>query len=788
MMGSEQMAFIDPAEADRLKKKITSDKSQLGKLYKSKKKAYEERNVEHNLVEDMLEKGWEEYGTPLKTKTKIRKPKRHNIKFEDDIWCQLYELGYRHFNYSNDFRLPYGKGEEEKKQIDVIAVNDDTILLVECKSSQRPRKPPSLKTEFEGLPRKLDGFKKSLEQIFGKGRKIKYVFATRNLRLDRDSTDIKRLSDTDSFFYNDNTYVYVNSLVQKYRGAAHYQVMAMLFRGKLINKEKIEVPAIEGSMGNRKYYMFSIEPHLLLKFGFVLHRTRANEAEMPTYQRLLVPNRLKGIGKFIEGGGFFPNSIVLNFSEQSNKLQFVGAAKGGDSSSRPGVLKIPNAYAIAYIIDGQHRVYGYAQSSFKDTNTIPVVAFCGLESSKQLELFMEINENQKAVSPTLRITLEEDLFWNSKRVDSRMKALRSSIIRELGTSITGPLRDKISIGEDKAPLSSKPFATAILRSGLLPQTKGNSYVPESVKASLYNTHNNDHSKEMSKARDSIVAFLGLCYQLVEEKFPELFEENGSFVMSNRGTYAFISLIGSLNTFETESGSVTTGTNFEARFRYIEKYLVALLEQLQKLPKQYESRLLGKLGSGADTVWFRIFQELVNLKFSEYEPSDLVDWKERQDGELQDQGRKLGIAIERHMKTTIVAQLKKLFGTNWDIEIGSIQRACETRAKEEMERVYKEKLGRIEIPWTDQFSISDYKTIIEKYWTKLPDPEPENFHTFEELFAINAGFGFNSKSEKLKWLSFFSSHRNNWAHEGTKEKGLNREEVNFLKTIHDHLFE
>ena len=40
-------------------------------------------------------------------------------KFEDDIWCQLYELGYRHFNIGDDFRLPYDKDDSDKKQIDV---------------------------------------------------------------------------------------------------------------------------------------------------------------------------------------------------------------------------------------------------------------------------------------------------------------------------------------------------------------------------------------------------------------------------------------------------------------------------------------------------------------------------------------------------------------------------------------------------------------------------------------------------------------------------------------------
>ena len=49
-----------------------------------------------------------------------------------------------------------------------------------------------------------------------------------------------------------------------------------------------------------------------------------------------------------------------------------------------------------------------------------------------------------------------------------------------------------------------------------------------------------------------------------------------------------------------------------------------------------------------------------------------------------------------------------------------------------------------------------------------------------------GYGFNSKSEKIKWLSVFNSYRNNWAHEGTKEKGLNKDEVGTLRTIHKYL--
>jgi DNA sulfur modification protein DndB len=198
-------------------------------------------------------------------------------------------------------------------------------------------------------------------------------------------------------------------------------------------------------------------------------------------------------------------------------------------------------------------------------------------------------------------------------------------------------------------------------------------------------------------------------------------------------------------------------------------------------------MLTSYGTGADLKWLRFFQTLVNRKFNDYEPAELIDWKERQDDALQDEGRKYGVEVERHMKHKVIEKLKQLFGDNWDIEIGKIQRECESRAKEEIERQYKEGMGRKTIPWTDMFFISDYKDIVKKYWTSIPISTPAGFRTFQDDFSLDIGLGFNSKEERIKWISMFNSHRNLWAHEGTKEERLNREEVNFLRLIHNHFF-
>jgi DNA sulfur modification protein DndB len=779
------MPFIDPAEAAALREKICSDKSQLGKIYAAKSAKFHTRNVEHSLVEGLLGEGWEEFGTPLKTKTRLRKPKSHNVQFEDDVWCQLYRLGYRSLNVDETFCLPFGQNKEDKKQIDVVAIDNDSVLLVECKSSQVPAKAPPYKAEFESLRLRLDGFRKAVDQAFGPGRRIKYIFATRNLRLRRDSVDVTRLVEAGGFFYNDNTFEYVDSLLKAYRDAAHYQFMGLVMKGQLINKDKIEVPAIEGTMGDKTYYMFSIEPQTLLKIGFVLHRTRANETEMPTYQRLLLPSRLKGISKFIDGGGFFPNSAILNFNEREAKLEFQGQARTKDSVSRTGLLKIPNAFAIAYIIDGQHRIYGYANSKFKTSNTIPVVAFKNLDPGDQLELFMQINENQKAVSPTLRITLEEDLYWNASRLDSRLKALRSSVIRALGGDASGPLFGKISLGEDKAALQAKPFADALLRCKLLPEAKGNKFVDGTVAASLYDTSNVDHSEEMARSRDRAVALINAAYELAEDSFKEHRDALGAYILSNRGSFAFVSLLGDLHAFESARGTISIKSTTDERIAVLDKYLATLFRALQSISADDAEALTGKFGRGAEGTWLRVFQSYVHSRFEQYNPPELQDWRERQDKALQDQGRELGTKIERNMKHFIIRQLKALFGENWDIEIGAIQRDCESRAKEQMEKNYKEGLGRQEIHWTEQFYIKDYKAIIEKYWAKKPDNAPDA-ESFEHHFSIDVGHGFSSKSDKVKWISLFNSLRNNWAHEGTKEKGLNKSEVELLTIIHDGL--
>lgn len=244
------------------------------------------------------------------------------MRFEDDIWCMFYNLGFRTLNYDENLTIQWGNNPEDKHQLDVVAVGDEAIFVVECKATENIRQ-ASFKKEIGEICLYKEGVMRALKQIYGQEKKVKFIFATRNYTFPEGCDDEKRLSENKIFQFTENTYDYVNSLIKSYKSTVIYQFYGLMFQHERINNEKIRVPALRGTMGGHEYYMLSIEPAKLLKIGFVLHRTKVNtQISMPTYQRLLVPSRLKGIGEFIDKGGYFPNTVIVNFDDSNKKIEY----------------------------------------------------------------------------------------------------------------------------------------------------------------------------------------------------------------------------------------------------------------------------------------------------------------------------------------------------------------------------------------------------------------------------------------------------------------------------------
>lgn len=407
----------------------------------------EEKNRKVALAE-LEEEGWEyvkDYANPKFVK--VRKEKNFDEQFEDKVWLLFANMGFTHMNSDRNFRMSYYFPDPElTQQIDVFAVDEETIIFVECKSAEDVKN-GVFKKELEALKGQMSGLRKTALKEFP-NRKVKFIWAVENYIMSQ--ADIKRMADFEIVFFSESTITYYSELVKHLGTAARYQLLGNLLANVEIKNMQNKIPAIKGTMGGYDYYEFSIEPEKLLKIGYVLHRSEANKNMMPTYQRIIKKKRLKEVKNFIDEGGYFPNSLIISIDTKGKDLQFdQSATKVEGALSKLGILHLPKKYHSAYIIDGQHRLYGYSDSIYAKSNTIPVVAFVNLDRSEQLKLFMDINENQKSVSKTLRVTLNRDMLWDSPNYNQRREALRSNIAQMCGEEQTSPLLGRIIIGEDE---------------------------------------------------------------------------------------------------------------------------------------------------------------------------------------------------------------------------------------------------------------------------------------------------------------------------------------------------
>lgn len=772
------MAFLNDSQVQKVKEHmIAEDAVMLNSKFKSKNTQYDFLTIDLNQISDYEKEGWEVV-TMLKRKAKVQREKDPGRKFEDDIWCMFYNLGFRTLNYDEHLVVQWGTGTGDHHQLDVVAVDEEAIFVVECKASDK-NKNANFKKDIDNLCQYKEGVTKALRQIYGE-KKVKFIFATRNYKFAESSEDLLRMKDNKVYHFNENSYNYICNLIKAYKSSVKYQFFGLMFKNEKINSESIKVPALKGKMGGHDYYMLSIEPSKLLKIGFVLHRTKVNDSMAPTYQRLLVPSRLKGITKFIDEGGYFPNSIIINFdsSNKKMKVQFEPSSNTGDSSSRFGILSIPNAYGIAYIIDGQHRVYGYAGSQYKDTNTIPVVAFDNMESQEQLKIFMDINENQKAVSPSLRLDLAEDINWDSERADSRMLALRSSIIKVLTRDSNSVLYTKISVGEDSAKLTFKPFDTALSKSSLLPKAANKTYTQD-TDVCLYDCNNLDHNKAMNEAKKRISNLLRNSYAYMYEKLDEDTFKN--FFEDNRGTYAFIVMVGSLNKHLIYSGRLSQKSTTEEQIQAMSPYYDVLTDYLTNLPVEHRSTLFVVKGQSADTTWLHMFENALNEKYPDYLPDGLKEWKESQDENLQLEGQNFGKQIEQILHDRVLEKLQELHGDKWEKTIFEIKAKCLQRMSSDI----PEDSDINESNWPEYLQAPDYKDIIEKNWI-IPKEGDDDYVSFEDEFSIRLSGDepFKSRKDRLKWLTDLISFRNSWT--STKPKPLTRAQVDELHLILESL--
>ncbi len=405
--------------------------------------------------------GWKDLRL-YKNKKRIFKEKDISEKLEDKVWLLFYDIGINKISSKNfSLLLRESNGIKKTKQIDVLALDNNIVFIIECKTKEELGK-KSLKKEIAEFALIKSTIHSAIKGYL-QNRELKFIdiYITENILWDKnDEIDAK---ENNILVWDEYDLLALEELVEVAGKGAKYQIFNRIFYDQEIRGFDIKVPAIKAKMGGYTYYVFSMKPEDLLKISYVHRRQQKSDLIdlANTYQRMIKQSRIRQIELFIKNGGFFPGSIILNFHRKIEKEEIIGGKRHLDSlcqSSKPVSIKIPHYYGSAWIIDGQHRLYGYANLDQKTTETVPVVAFVDLDDeqkkigkrySLETKLFVDVNKNQKSIESNLLWDLYEDLYVESEYEKEKQLYVISKIAKLLNNRKESPFFRQIAIPKEQ---------------------------------------------------------------------------------------------------------------------------------------------------------------------------------------------------------------------------------------------------------------------------------------------------------------------------------------------------
>lgn len=732
--------------------KITTD-ADVKAIARKRIQKYNYCSVIPSQKDEYINQGWEEHRENTRT-IKLKKIKPHSEIFENKVWSVFNRMGYKRLNVDSSFKIPYSTNPSiPPRQIDVFCFDDDTALVIECKSSESRRLRP-LQTIINDFANIKVGLIRYLNGIFEERKKIKFIIATNNIIVSEN--DVNRIIENDILLFTQDDVNYYDQLSSHLGDASKYQLFGRIFSGQSIPSLKNRVPAIRGKMGGHTYYSFSIQPEKLLKLSYILHNNTTSEEVVGTYQRMVNKKRVSEIGEFLDanngGSGFFPNSIIVNFDTNGRSLGFDKSSSDHDvQDCSIGVLKLPDKFRSAFIIDGQHRLYGYSKSKWKSKHTIPVVAFENLPVENQVDMFVNINHKQKSVSKNLLTTIKAELHWNSPLYNNAIFAVMARLLMELAKDNSSPLYGRIKLGENKKSDLVNITLDYLISYGF----KKTDFFAKIHRNRLISTGHlwvDGYSNMLLKTKK----FFMLVFDLIKNRCDEnwsLGSSSGGFISMNIGLASIIRLVDSIIKYEAFKRSIQIQTKSSNEiFEICKPKLELLTDYINSLSliDIQNFRSAGTGGQGRDNV-FREFQNFIHQNDPDFNPDGLSEWIRNNSGEYNITGKEMVIKLELKIFDIVKSKIIEKYNyseSRWLLP-AAIPRGVLTKSYD----MFNDQ-GQVE-PQENFLDLMSYKSIIEKgdNWSSC----------FKPIFTDPRLTSGANKENSLKWLLDLNEIRKKTAH-------------------------
>ncbi|MEW8052988.1 MAG: DGQHR domain-containing protein [Candidatus Thiodiazotropha sp.] len=531
--------------------------------------------------------------------------------------------------------------------------------------------------------------------------------------------------------------------------------------------ENTRVPAVRGKLGGRTFYSFVSTPKQMLKIAFVNHRSLNDPAGAPSYQRLVSRTRLRQISRFLLGGGFFPTNLLVNFN---SKRRFEPIAKDDETKVTFGHLYLPSRYRSAWIIDGQHRLYGYAPLSDKHLEqNILVVAFERLKKEEEANLFVTINHEQKSVPKTLLDDLEGELKWGSDRPTERIGAISARLIGLLNNDIGEPLYGRVTqqgiSPTEKTCLTVPALKDGLRRSGLVGRAilSKKEYGP----GPLCGT---DDSETLERAR----CILNNYFQLLASANLKQWEGGREgFLCTNVSLQAYLQLLSAIISYmESNKGLTARELDTNEVVTEIEEYMDPILSWLTTASSvEMEKQFKVQFGSGGPREYYFRLCHMIREFFSDFSPDGMDEWEAEQSVERVAEADKklkdLNIQVQKIIFDTFKRQYGDTGDTYWNK--GVIDKKIKTRA-------YEKSLDDDDedrLPLENYLDFIEYKKIVEN---KVHWP------LFKPIFNIPEP-GEKGYSKNVQWMTRINELRRIPAH-ATEKRHYKASDFEYIDYIYE----
>lgn len=700
------------------------------------------------MVDDAVVGGW----TILKkgkNSVRLQRPKALSTHFEDRVWTLLFKMQFELLSGAGGGILPLDLKNKSSpsNQIDVVAIDSELTLGIECKTAEKYQKRPQFQEELAKFANFRERLSKAANAQWPAAhkRQTSLLFFTYNISLSEN--DRERAKQAKIFLFDEKDLEYYEKLVSQIGPAAKYQFFADMLPGKTVSGLEIKVPAVKTKMGPYNCYTFPISPEYLLKISYVSHRTKGKASDINTYQRMIAKSRLKAIKQYISNKGIFPTNIVVNLDKKCIEFQRVmqeNSQEEAEASGTLGWLHLRPAYKSAWIIDGQHRLFSYSGHPKAKSGHLSVLAFEGIPPSAQARLFVDINAKQKSVKTSLLQELYSELNWDAEDPSVRVQAIVSKAVQILDSEKDSPLFDRIRTA-DSTKDAKRCISLAAVYSAL---EKQSFYIAKASKGHVIETGPlwaGSNEDTLHRTTTVIKGWLNALRNGAPDWWDLGSAEGGGFAMNDSIT-ACINVLKSVMAYLEQNGRNLHELNPSELVEAIQPYALVLSHYFGNMGPEDRKRYRDLRGSQGQTARARRCQQAIREKFPKFTPAGLDEFINGEKEQTNLKAKQVIDRIEVLLKKLIIDELKQEFDTDsnswWQEGVPKPIRLEVAKRQENDDN----KRGSREA----YFDLIDYRNIALANWP---------------LFQNLVGYGKknDSKDKQTKWIVQVNEERNQVAH-------------------------